>query len=202
MTANRLRPSLPTGTEDVRLVTRTIRLVLGLPRYAVLALLSAVVALSVFVLGQNIALAEFALTSDIGVGDKATILFGLYPFLGTNYSLLAEVLLVVVATLTGVNISMVVYHFREHGVGSGGDGATTGGSGAIGVVLGALGAGCAACGSAILAGLLSLFGVAGAGTLLPLDGLEFSLLALVALLLSIYWVADGMRGGEIRGCPI
>lgn len=63
-------------------------------------------------------------------------------------------------------------------------------------------AGCAACGSAVLAGLLSLFGVAGAGTLLPLDGLEFSLLALVALVLSIYWVAEGMRGGEIRGCPV
>lgn len=197
MTANRLRPSLPTGTEDVRLVTRTIRLVLGLPRYAILALLSAVVALSVFVLGQNIALAEFALTSDIGVGDKATILFGLYPFLGTNYSLLAEVLLVVVATLTGVNISMVVYHFREHGVG-----AREGSGSAIGVFLGALGAGCAACGSALFAGILSLFGVAGVGTLLPLDGIEFSLLALVVLLLSIYWVADGMRGGEIRGCPI
>jgi hypothetical protein len=24
----------------------------------------------------------------------------------------------------------------------------------------------------------------------------------VAVLLSIFWLADGMRGGEIRGCPV
>jgi len=24
----------------------------------------------------------------------------------------------------------------------------------------------------------------------------------VALLVSTYWLADGMRGGEIRGCPV
>jgi hypothetical protein len=176
---------------------RTARLVLGLPTYAALAVLTAVVALSAFVIGQNFALAEFALTAPIGFEDRATILLGLYPFLGTNYGLAAEVLLVAVAALAGVDVAMVAYHFREHGFGARESSGST-----VGLVLGALGAGCAACGSALLAGLLSLFGVAGAATLLPLDGLEFSLLALAALLLSIYWVADGMRGGEIRGCPI
>jgi hypothetical protein len=202
MSIARLSPRLPTSTDDWQLMGRTARLVLGSPVYAALALGTALVALSAFVLGQNFELTRFALSGTLGFEDATTVLLGLYPFLGTNYAPVAEVLLVAVSGLTGVDVAMVVYHFREHGVGSGGDGATTGGSGAIGVVLGALGTGCAACGSAILAGLLSLFGVAGAGTLLPLDGLEFSLLALVALLLSIYWVADGMRGGEIRGCPI
>lgn len=192
---------------------RTARLVLGLPTYAAVALLTAVVALSAFVLGQNFALAEFALTAPIGFEDRATILLGLYPFLGTNYGLLAEILLVTVAALSGIDVAMVVYHFREHGIGareergeseaqaSNASGGAAGGS-TVGLVLGALGAGCAACGSAVLAGLLSLFGVTGAATLLPLDGIEFSILAVVALVLSIYWVADGMRGGEIRGCPI
>jgi hypothetical protein len=27
-------------------------------------------------------------------------------------------------------------------------------------------------------------------------------LAAIALLLSIYWLAEGMRGGMIRGCPV
>ena len=193
----RLRPRLPTRADDWRLMGRTARLVLGLPAYAAIAVLTAVAALSVFVLGQNVTLAEFALTVPIGLEDRAAILLGLYPFLGTNYSFLAEVLLVMVAALSGVDVAMVIYHFREHGVGvKEGSGST------VGVVLGALGAGCAACGSAVLAGLFSLFGVAGAATLLPLDGIEFSILAVVALVLSIYWVADGMRGGEIRGCPI
>jgi hypothetical protein len=193
----RLRPRLPTRADDWRLMGRTVRLVLGLPAYAAIAGLTAVAALSVFVLAQNFALAEFALTAPIGFEDRAAILLGLYPFLGTNYALLAEILLVTVAALSGVDVAMVVYHFREHGVSvKEGSGST------VGVVLGALGAGCAACGSAVLAGLLSLFGVAGAVTLLPLDGIEFSILAVVALVLSIYWVADGIRGSEIRGCPV
>jgi len=36
----------------------------------------------------------------------------------------------------------------------------------------------------------------------PLDGLEFALLALVVVTLSIYWLADGMHGGMVGGCPV
>lgn len=196
-TVSRLRPRLPTEVDDWRLVGRTVRLVLGLPAYAALAVVAAVVALSAFVLGQNVALAEFAVAAPIDLKDKATILLGLYPFLGTNYGPVAELLLAAVAGLSGVDAALLGYHFREHGLG-----VRESGGGTVGLVLGALGAGCAACGSAVLAGLLSLFGVAGAATLLPFDGAEFSVLALVELVLSLFWVADGLRGGEIRGCPV
>lgn len=197
MSVGRLRPRLPTRADDWLLMARTARLVVGSPVYGALAVSTAALALSAFVLGQNFALAEFALAGSLGLADRLTILLGLYPFLGTNYGPVAEILLVAVAALAGVDVAMVTYHFREHGVQI-----AEGSGGAVGVGLGVLGAGCAACGSALLAGLLSLLGVAGAATVLPLDGLEFSLLALVALVLSIYWVADGMRGGEIRGCPV
>jgi FtsH-binding integral membrane protein len=70
------------------------------------------------------------------------------------------------------------------------------------MVLGTLGAGCAACGSAVMVGLLSLVGVSTSVLFLPLDGLEFALGAVVVLALSIYWLSDGMRGGEINGCPV
>jgi hypothetical protein len=33
-------------------------------------------------------------------------------------------------------------------------------------------------------------------------GLEFTLVAPVTLLLSTYWLADGMRGGVVNGCPV
>ena len=92
---------------------------------------------------------------------------------------------------------MVAYHVREHGLSARG-----GGGSAAGVVLGALGAGCAACGSAVLAGVLSLVGASGLALFLPLDGAEFAVLASVALLLSMYWLAEGMRGGVIGGCPV
>lgn len=77
-----------------------------------------------------------------------------------------------------------------------------GGTSTVGVIFGTFGAGCAACGAAVLVGLLSLFGVSTALLWLPLDGLEFALLGVVVLLLSIHWLAAGMRGGQIRGCPV
>ncbi|MFB6100957.1 MAG: hypothetical protein ABEJ73_00140 [Haloplanus sp.] len=184
---------LPTRGDDWRLMCRTARLVLGVPAYAAVAVVAAAVALSGFVLSQNL-----ALTGDVLSGRvPAVVLPELYPFVGTSYSPLTGSVVVLVATLVGVDIALVAYHVREHRLSAEGSGGSI-----VGVVLGTLGAGCAACGSAVVAGLLSLVGAAGLVTLLPLDGMEFALVALLALVLSIYWLADGMRGGEIRGCPV
>jgi len=185
--------SLPTRVADWRLMGRTARLVLGGPGYALVGLAAAAVALTGLVLSQNLPFTADALAGRV----PASALLELYPFVGTSYSLLTGSVVVLVALLVGVDIALVAYHVREHRLSAEG-----GGGSLVGVVLGTLGAGCAACGSAVLAGLLSLFGAAGVLTLLPLDGLEFALLSLAALVLSIYWLADGMRGGEIRGCPV
>lgn len=188
---------LPVRSADWRLVGRTLRLVLGLPGYAAVAILVALVALSVFVFAQNLTFVEFALTGPLAIDNRIQALVELYPFVGTSFSTLEGAMLVLVALLTGADLALVTYHFREHDLA-----VREGGSSAIAVGLGVLGAGCAACGSAVLAGLLGLLGVGGLATALPLDGLEFSILAAVTLVLSMYWLADGMRGGEIRGCPV
>ncbi|WP_251343698.1 hypothetical protein [Haloplanus halophilus] len=184
---------LPLRRDDWRLMGRTARLVLGGPVYALVALVAAAVALAGFVLSGNPTTVGDALAGRIPPG----LLLELFPFVGTSYGTLTGSVVVLVAALVGVDIAMVAYHVREHRLSAEGSGGSL-----LGVVLGTLGAGCAACGSAVVAGLLSLVGAAGLATLLPLDGLEFALLALVALLLSIHWLADGMRGGEIRGCPV
>ena len=189
---------LPTGRDDLRLMGRTARLVVTLPVYAAVAVLAAVLSLTTFVASLNV---QFVLDVVVGgslpLASRLTILAELYPFVGTSFGPAQGVLLVVVALLTGLDVAMATYHFREHGLDL-----QQGGAGAAGVILGTLGAGCAACGSAVLLGLLSLFGVTTSLLFLPLDGLEFALGALVVLTLSIYWLADGMRGGEINGCPI
>lgn len=192
-----MTPRLPTRRADWRLLGRTLRLVLAIPAYATLAGLAAVSALSLFVFSQNIALVSFALTGSLPLGARLTILLELYPFVGTSFSPLTGLALLAVSVLTGVNIALVAYHVREHGLSLD----RSGGS-AVGVALGVLGAGCAACGSAILVGVLSLVGAAGLVTALPLEGLEFSLLAGIVLVLSTYWLAEGMRGGTVRGCPV
>ncbi|SDM46306.1 hypothetical protein SAMN04487949_1748 [Halogranum gelatinilyticum] len=189
---------LPTSRDDWRLTARTARLVLTIPTYAVVALLTGIVALSVFVLTQNLALVgDVVLNGTIPLANRLRVLFGQYPFLGGAFTPTTAVAIVAIAALVGVDIAMVVYHFREHGVSP----RESSGS-AVGVLLGTLGAGCAACGSVLLAGLFSLVGASGLLLLLPFDGLEFTFLALFPLVLSMYWIADGMRGGEINGCPV
>ncbi|MFQ3318339.1 MAG: hypothetical protein ACI8UR_000848 [Natronomonas sp.] len=195
--ARRFLPSLPTSGSDWRLMGRTARLVLSLPAYAALGLFATGFGLALFVFSLNIPLVSFALSGDLALARRITLLVSLFPFVGTGFSTIQGLLLVLVSALFGVDIAMVSYHLREHGFSLSG-----GGGSAIGAVFGALGAGCAACGSALLIGILSLFGISTTLLFLPLDGLEFALLALVTLLLSIYWVADGMRGGRVAGCPV
>ncbi|VTT85447.1 hypothetical protein DM2_329 [Halorubrum sp. DM2] len=189
---------LPTGREDLRLMGRTARLVLTLPAYAAVAVLAAALSLTAFVVSLNVGFVlDVVVGGSLPLGSRLTILIELYPFVGTSFGPAQGSLLVVVALLTGLDVAMATYHFREHGLDL-----QQGGAGAAGVILGTLGAGCAACGSAVLLGLLSLLGVSTSLLFLPLDGLEFALGALVVLTLSIYWLADGMRGGEINGCPV
>lgn len=188
---------LPTRGRDWRLMGRTARLVLTVPWYALLAVLTGVAALTLFVFSLNVPLVAFAFTGTLAPGARVDLLVSQFPFLGPAFTPVQGLLLLGVAALTGVDVAMAIYHFREHGVSI-----RQGGTGAAGVVLGTLGAGCAACGSAVLVGLLSLLGVSTSLLFLPLDGLEFALGALVVLTLSVYWLADGMRGGEINGCPV
>ncbi|WP_255148917.1 hypothetical protein [Halorarius halobius] len=188
---------LPTRRRDWRLMARTARLVVSVPRYAALSAVAAVAALSLFVFSLNLPLFGYALSADLALIQRVELLVVQFPFVGPAFDPLQGLLLVGVAALTGVDVAMAVYHFREHGVS-----VRQGGTGAAGVLLGTLGAGCAACGSAILVGLLSLLGVSTSLLWLPLDGLEFALGAVVVLLLSVFWLADGMRGGEVNGCPV
>lgn len=190
--------SLPTRRGDWRLIARTVRLVLSLPAYAVLAFVAATTALSTFVLSQNPQfVSAVVINGSADPVSRLRALLGLYPGFGSAYSVPVAVVLLSISVLVGVNIAMLVYHVRTHDLG-----AREGTGSAAGVALGIVGAGCAACGSAVLVGLLSLLGVSTSLLFLPLEGLEFALGAVVVLTLSIYWLADGMRGGEIRGCPV
>jgi len=189
---------LPTRGQDWRLMGRTARLVLTSPAYAAVAVLASAASLTAFVVSLNVPLVmNLVVGGSLSFSGRLTVLTELYPFVGTSFTPPQGALLIAVALLTGVDIAMATYHFREHGLDL-----QQGGAGAAGLVLGALGAGCAACGSAVLLGLLSLVGVSTTLLFLPLDGLEFAVGAVVVLTLSIYWLADGMRGGEINGCPV
>lgn len=192
------RSWLPTRRRDWRHMGRTARLVLSVPVYALVAVLAGATGLTLFVITQNIPLVrDLVIFGPLPIGDRLTILANLFPFIGTGFDLVTSLLLVAIGTLTGINIAMLLYHLREHRVSLGGSSGSVGG-----VIFGTLGAGCAACGSAVVAGVLGLFGAGWLLAVLPLEGLEFALLGLVILVLSTFWLAEGMRGGEVAGCPI
>lgn len=188
---------LPTTRADWRWAARTALLVLSVPRYAAAAAVAAAFGLTLFVFTLNLPVVRFALVGDLPLDARVTVLVHLSPWVGTAFDAVLGALLLVVAALYGLDVAMVSYHLREHGVSL-----SAGGGSALGALLSALGAGGAAFGSALLVGLLSLVGVSTSLVFLPLDGLEFALLALAPLLLSIHWVAEGMRGGTVAGCPV
>jgi len=173
-------------------------LVLSIPTYAAVGVLAAWLSLTLFTLSQNLTLAsDLIVGGSLPLADRLVLVVEQYPFVGTNYSVADGAALLAVVALIGANLALVAYHVREHDLSAAGSGGSV-----VGVALGVLGAGCAACGSALLLGVLSLFGASGLVLLLPLGGLELSILSVVALLVSTYWIADGMRGGEIQGCPV
>lgn len=179
-------------------MARTVRLVLSVPRYALLAVLFGLLGLSVFVFARNVSvLREVILFGGLPVDNRIRVLLGMYPGLGSAYTLEQTVVLVLTAALVGVDLALLTYHLLADAVSL-----RAGSGGLTGVLLGTLGGGCAACGSAVFVGILSLFGASGLLAALPLDGLEFALVAVLMLVASIYWLADGMRGGQIAGCPV
>lgn len=197
---------LPTTADDWRLLGRTVRLVLGTPVYGALAAIVGALTTVLISVSPNVEfVVHTVLFGDLPLGFKLAILREQLPLLGGPFYPVESVLIYVTAALAGTSVATFAYHLREHEVSlRSGSGSTAG------VLLATLGAGCAACGPAILAGLIALTGATGLAAIplqdalvaLPLDGLELSLFALVLLVLSLYWLAEGMRGGEIRGCPV
>lgn len=108
------------------------------------------------------------------------LLINLLGSVSTNFTTLSVGLLSITAMLTGVYVALLCYHIKHRLSGSLGRGA-----GIVGIVSGLIGVGCVACGSLLITSLFS-FGVA--VTLLgvlPLGGMEFSLVGIALLLISI-----------------
>lgn len=198
--------ALLTSAADWRLLGRTVRLVLGTPVYGVLAGGIAVLTAVVLAASTNLQFVlDVVVFGDLALERKLRVLRLQLPFLGERFHALEGALVYVTAALVGTSTATLAYHVREHSLSVRSSSGST-----LAVVLATLGAGCAACGPAILAGAIALTGATGLAALplgdllvwLPWNGLEFSLLAVVLLVLSTYWLAEGMRGGEIRGCPV
>lgn len=193
----RLGDSIPIQRSDWRLLGRTSVEVVGTPTYALVAVVSAAIAITAIVVARNFdAIRTFVVFGDyLSPVDRLLFLFDLYPFVGPAYPFELGVMLVGVSGLIGVNVAFLGYQLAELDlVGREGVG------GAAGLIFGVLGSGCATCGVAILGGALSVAGVGSTMTLLPYDGVEFMGLSIVVLVVSVYALARNIAADT--ACPI
>ncbi|MDP3729137.1 MAG: hypothetical protein Q8R26_00050 [bacterium] len=126
---------------------------------------------------MNVGLVKDAIFGIHSFSYKWNLLVALLLGMWTAMSKLSLMLLIIVAILTGANLTLVVQRLRIIRA-SGKTSVMVGGSSLLGIV----GSGCASCGLPILA----LLGLSGAAFYLPFQGLELSVLAIIFLSLSLY----------------
>lgn len=116
---------------------------------------------------------------------KAKILFYSLGGFRTTLTLQDQIFSVITALLVGLNITFVVYYFKNKFVF-----VKEAGGGLLGTFAALLGTGCSACGSVVLS---SFFGVSATATtldLFPLGGAEISILGALIILITIGIVAN------------
>jgi len=128
---------------------------------------------------MNAGLVKDTIFGSHSLSYKWNLLVALLAGMWTAMSTLSLVLLIIVAILTGANLTLVSQRLRTIRA-SGKMSFVVGGSSLLGIV----GSGCASCGLPILAFL----GLSGAIFYLPFQGLELSVLAIILLSVSLYFL--------------
>lgn len=141
------------------------------------ALLIAILYVVATVYLMNAGLVKETIFGAHSLSYKWDLLTALLAGMWTAMSKLSLSLLIIVAMLTGANLTLVVQRLQTIRA-SGKMSFMVGGSSLLGIV----GSGCASCGLPILAFL----GLSGAIFYLPFQGLELSVLAIILLSISLY----------------
>lgn len=193
-----LRKYIPSAN-DLRATYRITCLVLRDPKYLTLwAVFSPIFLLMLLLPTDYDIILDVIITGDESLTDRVRIMYQILPLTGSyTYSVLTDILFYIVSLTVSLNITLIIYHFREHNINL-----TDSTGGTIATFIAIVGSGCASCGSALIVGIFSLFGLGGLLTFLPLDGAEFLILAIIVTVYSTIWISKGLRGGVVKGCPI
>jgi len=142
---------------------------------------------------MNAGLVKDTIFGSHSLSYKWNLLVALLAGMWTAMSTLSLVLLIIVAILTGANLTLVLQRLRTIRA-SGKMSFVVGGSSLLGIV----GSGCASCGLPILAFL----GLSGAIFYLPFQGLELSVLAIILLSVSLYFLIKQSTKQEVCAVDI
>ena len=158
------------------------REILCSPKYTLLALI-----LTILLFVFSVWLPNLGLIRDVVFSNNFTFLnkiIFLWNSLGaitTEFSASSATLLVFISVLFGLNIALTVYYFKRRITLQ-----KAGGTSIAGIIAGLIGIGCASCGSVILSTFLGVGATAAFTGFLPFGGQEFSILAIIILVWSLY----------------
>lgn len=179
-----------------RLPFRPVADVLRSPRWAAVALVTAVAVFLVAVWLPNLGLVtDVVFAEDMPVAAKLRFLWSSLGAIGTNFTTAQAGLLVVIAVLFGLNAAVALHTVRQRLRER-----SAAGLGLAGLVAGLIGVGCSACGAVVLAGLLGAGTTAAVIRVLPLGGLEFSLAAV--LLLTAALLVTARQAHRSQACDL
>lgn len=176
----------------IHIFVNALREVFQKPRYLVFALVSATGIGTGIIWLSSHQLIRFTFTSDIFIWSaKFKILWTSLGLYITNFTLASQIMIVLVALLSGINIAMLVFYFkRRMAVGS------AAGASGFGLAVGTLGVGCSACGSVILSSLIGITSASALVSALPLKGAEFGIISIALIGLSTYWIAKKIQASQ------
>jgi hypothetical protein len=118
----------------------------------------------------------------VSLGEKIkTVVTVPFESLPLNFLGASLVLIIITAVLVGINVALLAYLIRERVSSYKHSGLTM-----LGMVSAVIGIGCSACGSVVLTTLFSLSATSAIIGFLPLHGLEFSLVSVGLLILSLW----------------
>jgi hypothetical protein len=155
-------------------------------RYFLSAGVVSVIAYLLIILIQKSEFVAFVLSSGLFTATvKFKLLVSSFFSIDTNFtSPFSFWMVILLVVITGINVAMLTYLLRRQATARREAGASI-----FGVIAGIFGIGCAACGSVLLTTILGI-GITGSIiSFLPLNGVEFLIIALSLLIYSTYFVS-------------
>ncbi len=169
---------------DIKNIGNILREVFRVWTYRIIVLASTVVFLFFEIWLAHYSLLQFTFRNSVFTWqDKMQVLWSAVEMFFTIFPRNAQLFAMLTALLVGLNITMLIYYLRRQ-IRT----LSAAGSSIAGIAVSILGVGCSACGSVILSSLIGFTAATQVLTFLPLQGKEFSLLAIGILVVSTYWI--------------
>ncbi len=176
-----------------KILADSLVLVFKKPQYFLLALIFGFLILVLAIWLPNFSFLKYVSNSDIYTfSDKFNIFKESFGLLNSNFTFLNRILTVIIAIVSGINLSMLVYYVKNKI-----RMARSAGASIFGTVTGLIGVGCASCGSVILSSVIGIGLSSRFISKFPLNGSEFSIAGIFIVLFAIYSLSKKINNPSV-----